>query len=219
MVLALGGELVIPPPSDESGKPPLAKDLDREFTEMALGAPSKRYVLVYFGGRWCPSSKQFGEKLKNAYLEFKLIQDPPLELVWVSMDVSEAAFIAHLKELGFFAIPWLQPKLEALVNEYDVQAIPQLLVLDKADGEVLSRDGILGVMKHTDPEGLFDCHALLEEWDDLLMQKDERVMTAAAEANGAEAEEDGSPKSPLVVEEGAEEDGSGAQDEEVEEEA
>lgn len=200
MVLILGGDLVKPPPPDESEGVGSMAELDREFTEVALSGVSKRYILIYFAGRWCPSTQVFDPRMRNAYAELMKITDPPLELVWVSTDVSERAYKEHLKELQFLAVPWLPPKLESLIQEYEVNATPTLLVLDIADGKVLTRDGVLGIEKFMKEGSAFDAHALLEDWDEKLMRKHvaEEEGASAAEKK-ADGEEQAEEKSEEVV--------------------
>eukprot|EP00747_Dinoflagellata_sp_TGD_P057965 gnl/TRDRNA2_/TRDRNA2_150896_c0_seq2.p1 gnl/TRDRNA2_/TRDRNA2_150896_c0~~gnl/TRDRNA2_/TRDRNA2_150896_c0_seq2.p1 ORF type:complete len:208 (+),score=43.92 gnl/TRDRNA2_/TRDRNA2_150896_c0_seq2:52-675(+) len=93
--------------------------LDTAHIDEALPA-SLKFVLLYFSGRWCPLCQEFDTIVRDVYASLKALPEGhDLELVWVSCDVSEAAYKEHLGALG----------------------IPALLVLDAAKGRLLTADG------------------------------------------------------------------------------
>merc|ERR1712129_379745 len=62
-----------------------------------------------------------------------------VEVVWVSLDVTEEAYLQHLSELGgMYAVPWKLNRLERLADLFGVQGLPALVVVDAKSGAVLT---------------------------------------------------------------------------------
>eukprot|EP00747_Dinoflagellata_sp_TGD_P057966 gnl/TRDRNA2_/TRDRNA2_150896_c0_seq3.p1 gnl/TRDRNA2_/TRDRNA2_150896_c0~~gnl/TRDRNA2_/TRDRNA2_150896_c0_seq3.p1 ORF type:complete len:231 (+),score=46.32 gnl/TRDRNA2_/TRDRNA2_150896_c0_seq3:52-744(+) len=116
--------------------------LDTAHIDEALPA-SLKFVLLYFSGRWCPLCQEFDTIVRDVYASLKALPEGhDLELVWVSCDVSEAAYKEHLGALGnVFAVEWSPFRLDEIVRHFDVTGIPALLVLDAAKGRLLTADG------------------------------------------------------------------------------
>jgi hypothetical protein len=145
---------------EEVGKEPMEKVLRKKA----------RFVLVYFSGRWCPLSLEFDTVLKSAYLGMQVIKKTPVELVWVSCDVSEKAYVEHLRQLTFYAVPWVPYQLDSLARQYDVNSIPTLLVMD-AKGRLVTDLGRDHIMQHQSGTGDVLTEDLLQRWNDLYKEK------------------------------------------------
>lgn len=62
------------------------------------------------------------------------------EIVFISMDRDENEFMANLKEMPWYAIPYSDKTQQDLTRIFDIKWIPTLVILG-ADGEMINRDG------------------------------------------------------------------------------
>jgi len=117
----------------------VSKDvLSSAETAHALSAELK-LLLLYFSSRWCPICVDFDNTMIDVYEGFKSMPDSQIEIIWVSCDVTEKAYLEHLSELGgMYAVPWKLERLEGLAELFDVQGLPALLVFDAKTGKCLT---------------------------------------------------------------------------------
>lgn len=155
-----GDELAIVPQDTE--------DVAKEPIQTVLKKYA-RFMLVYFSGRWCPLSQEFDEMMKSAYLGMKVRTKAHVELVWVSCDVSENAYVQHLKDLTFYAVPWVPYQLDSLARQYEVSSIPTVLVFDMK-GRLVTDLGRDHIMKHQSSSGCVT-EDVLERWNELHKEK------------------------------------------------
>jgi nucleoredoxin len=89
--------------------------------------------------------------LKAMYEQVKAKKDAEdFELVFCSMDRTEAEYQAYTADMPWWCLPHKSPALGKLGNHYGAQGIPHLVVIDK-DGTVLHHDGVGEVS--VDPSG------------------------------------------------------------------
>jgi len=121
--LALVKRLVIGQPAidfsqnDPDGKP------------VSLASLRGKYVLIDFWASWCGPCRMEYPYLLKAYSKFK---DKNFEIIGVSLDDKELAWVKSIKDNGF---PWLQVcDLKGFKNEvalaYGIAAIPQSFLID-----------------------------------------------------------------------------------------
>jgi len=110
-------------------------------------------VLLYFSGRWCPLCSKFDDALRDVYCGLKeLDESGDIELVFVSCDVSEAAYRSHLQSLGsMLAVQWAPARLDEITRHFNVEGAPALLILDAVDGVVVTSTGREDIMEHHVP--------------------------------------------------------------------
>jgi hypothetical protein len=103
---------------------------------------------IYFASAGCPACAAFTPLLVNAYTQLKK-GSRPFEVVLVSGGISETALFTYMTDAG---MPWLavssqSSKVKSLVDRWNVQWVPTLIVIDAA-GNTLSRKGREEVTQH-----------------------------------------------------------------------
>eukprot|EP00933_Yihiella_yeosuensis_P041858 TRINITY_DN36263_c0_g1_i1.p1 TRINITY_DN36263_c0_g1~~TRINITY_DN36263_c0_g1_i1.p1 ORF type:complete len:288 (-),score=65.46 TRINITY_DN36263_c0_g1_i1:150-956(-) len=145
-----------------------------------------RILVFYFSGRWCPMCVEFDHLFKDLYARIKALSEgSDVEVVWVSCDLGEDAYKAHLKKLGsMLAAEWSPHRLEALTARYNVKAIPSLVVLDAQTGRVVTGSGREDCLakEKISPEDV------VLRWLELLDEKKAMLDDANAEADEDEAD-------------------------------
>lgn len=94
-----------------------------------------KYVLVDFWASWCGPCRKAIPKLKELYTEYK---DKGFEILSVSVDTDHSAWKRAMSEE---AMPWAQvvsPNKEKTLNDFMIQGIPTLFLLDK-DGKIIEK--------------------------------------------------------------------------------
>ena len=96
-------------------------------------------VAIYFSAHWCPPCRGFTPVL-NAFYEEANEDDKQVEIVFVSLDQSQAQFDEYWGEMSFMAIPWNKNKIQEIQAKIPFSGIPYLVVMNK-DGSVKSTTG------------------------------------------------------------------------------
>eukprot|EP00743_Colponemidia_sp_Colp-15_P018246 GILK01022823.1.p1 GENE.GILK01022823.1~~GILK01022823.1.p1 ORF type:complete len:202 (+),score=10.82 GILK01022823.1:109-714(+) len=109
--------------------------------ESAIGS-NTNHVLLYFSAHWCPPCRQFTPILSKFYKDHHKSKN--FEVVFCSWDRTEDEFSTY-----FSTHPdWLaidRSLIDNLATAYNIQTIPTLLVLDAKTGQIVTRQGRLGV--------------------------------------------------------------------------
>jgi len=107
-------------------------------------------VALYFSAHWCPPCRGFTPKLAEFYNSN--LKEKGLEVVFISSDQDEDQFKEYYAEQPWLALPYsARDKKAALSKKYKVEGIPSLVIINPADGSVITKDGRSAVMK--DPTG------------------------------------------------------------------
>jgi len=130
--------------------------------------------------------------MKSAYLGMKVRSKAPIELVWVSCDVSEKAYVEHLRQLTFYAVPWVPYQLDSLARQYDVDSVPSLLIFD-TKGRLVTDLGRDHIMQHRSVTGVLT-DDVLEHWNELYKEKMEEW-----KVEGDDDDEDDDPAAALMA--------------------
>lgn len=106
-------------------------------TEVALSG--KKAVALYFSAHWCPPCRGFTPQFAEWYTSN--LKAKGLEVIFVSSDKDEAAFIDYYGEMPWLSLPYANRDLQKVLNtKFKVQGIPSVVVLGP-DGEVITKDG------------------------------------------------------------------------------
>jgi len=107
-------------------------------------------VALYFSAHWCPPCRGFTPKLAEFYNSN--LKEKGLEVVFISSDQDEDQFKEYYAEQPWLALPYsARDKKAALSKKYKVEGIPSLVIINPADGSVITKDGRSAVMG--DPTG------------------------------------------------------------------
>lgn len=92
---------------------------------------------IYFGSGGCTACGSFTPILVDAYDQLEA-EGRLFEVVYVSSDRSEEAMFSYMQGagMGWLAVPWHGEKASALVERYDIQWIPTLVIVDSTGATV-----------------------------------------------------------------------------------
>lgn len=114
---------------------PLTELLGTKFVghdgkEVSL-VPDKDIVCVYVSSSWCPPCKTFTPILSKWYSEL-VTKGKSLSIIFASRDNDEKSFKTYFNKMSFpLAFPFDDERIEELMQKFEVQGIPTLLVFDK----------------------------------------------------------------------------------------
>jgi nucleoredoxin len=121
----------------------VADDADPEYELIATSAALavKGTTALYFTAEYCKSCKVFTSKLVEA-------MDGPFgentAVVTISYDKSEEEFNSYCGKMPWLSVPFKSSAdvRSSLLKYYEIKAIPALVVLDGATGELITADGV-----------------------------------------------------------------------------
>lgn len=97
-------------------------------------------VGLYFSASWCPPCRGFTPVLIEVYQELSSTKGD-FEIVFVSSDRDEESHKAYFTKMPWLAIPFSDPAIKRLKEEFEVKGIPCLVLIDGA-GSVSSTQGV-----------------------------------------------------------------------------
>lgn len=109
-----------------------------------------KLIAIYFSAHWCPPCRSFTPVWAKTYKALKAA-GKPVECVFVSSDRSAADFQSYFSEMPWLAVPHGDKRGAALMQRFNVQGIPSLVLINGVTGEVITTDGRRCVM--ADPKG------------------------------------------------------------------
>lgn len=105
----------------------------------------KKLVAYYFSASWCPPCRKFTPELVKFYKE----NNKDMEIVLISRDTDEKAQLKYMRDyrMPWKTLAWGSAEGEALVEQYQIQGIPSLVVVD-ANGNEITRQGVREVYQN-----------------------------------------------------------------------
>jgi len=108
-----------------------------------------KYIGLYFSAHWCGPCRSFTPSLIEAYTDHYKAKG--LQIVFVSSDRDQAAFLDYFKDMPWLAIPNGDSRKNLLNKLFEVQGIPTLVLIDAATGATITADARADV--GSDPTG------------------------------------------------------------------
>ncbi|XP_064392520.1 nucleoredoxin-like [Halichondria panicea] len=102
-----------------------------------------KVVALYFSAHWCPPCRSFTPQLATWYKGFKKGPNgDKFEIVFVSSDRDDASFKEYFNEMPWLALPFVEREKKAqLSTQFKVSGIPTLVMLNAANGKLITSDG------------------------------------------------------------------------------
>ncbi|XP_013780806.1 nucleoredoxin-like protein 2 [Limulus polyphemus] len=115
---------------------------DKSEVEAKEFLEDKEVVGFFFGNRSCPWCLGFTSYLDDIYLKLQK-QGASFEVILISSDDKEEAMFGYMDqmEIGWPAVPFNSDVRQKLIQLYDVQSIPALIIVKK-DGSVVTKEGV-----------------------------------------------------------------------------
>lgn len=120
---------------------------------LQASASGVKYVALYFSASWCGPCVRTTPLLVEAYLAQEDKKD--VEVIFVSMDNSQAEFDAYYSKMPWCAVPFDSPLRKSLPSKFSVMGIPCLTVLSLTDGHMLTKDAIALIRSSRTFSGVF----------------------------------------------------------------
>ena len=115
--------------------------IGKDSSKVEVSSLEGKIVGLYFSAHWCPPCRGFTPVLAEKYQT--LIEDgAPFEIIFCSSDQDQSAFDEY-----YGSMPWLtlaydeRDAKETLSQQFDVQGIPSLVLLDGSSWETITTDG------------------------------------------------------------------------------
>jgi nucleoredoxin len=97
---------------------------------VSRGSFDGKFVGIYFSAHWCPPCRQFTPKLVDFYNKRKELGHDDFEIIFASSDKDKGQFDEYFGEMPWLAIPFKDPRKEALSERFEVSGIPFFVILD-----------------------------------------------------------------------------------------
>ena len=112
-------------------------------------------LLLYFTASWCPASQRFNDVLFRAYQQINSARKT-LEVIVISKERTEIDHRKFTDRMPCILVPYDPDRVQDLFRRYQVKEVPQVLLIKKDDGSILTREGRL----HIESDG----PAVIERW-------------------------------------------------------
>ena len=113
---------------------------------LAADAEPPTVVGLYFSASWCPACKTATPLVAGAYSQLRQ-RGKSIEIIYISLDKEASAFEGAHAGMPWPALPFGGTRAALLAELYGIQAIPSLVLL-RADGALISTDGVRLMRKH-----------------------------------------------------------------------
>ena len=94
-----------------------------------------KFFGLYFSAHWCPPCRAFTPKLVNFY-EVANKTEKQLEIIFVSMDKSEAQFNEYFGTMPWLSVPFKNEAIQNLEEAFNITGIPTFFVFN-SDGKLI----------------------------------------------------------------------------------
>jgi len=111
---------------------------DGDAIEIAELRKEAKYIGLYFSAHWCPPCRGFTPSLVSAYKEH--LKAKGLEIIFVSSDRDQAAFMEYYATMPWKAIPMGDKRKDALSKMFEVEGIPSFVIVDASTGATVTTD-------------------------------------------------------------------------------
>jgi nucleoredoxin len=110
-----------------------------------------KFLGLYFSADWCPPCRNFTPKLVSYYNKRKESGKNDFEVIFLSSDKGDGEFTEYYNEMPWLAMPFQDPRVEALASRFGITGYPTLVIVDP-EGNLVTNSGRMGV--DNDPNGL-----------------------------------------------------------------
>lgn len=97
-----------------------------------------QYIGLYFSAHWCGPCRGFTPSLVSAYKEH--LKAKGLEVIFVSSDRDQKAFLEYFGEMPWLAIPNGDQRKNALSKKFGVEGIPSFVIVDAKTGQTITTE-------------------------------------------------------------------------------
>lgn len=121
----------------------LGKELvlqDLSIVDTAIYLKNTKIICLYFSASYCPPCVKFTPILSSIYKELKK-RNKEIEIIFISSDKTIESSNRYFNYMPWVTIPYEKRYIkERLCNIFDVQTIPQLIILNN-DGDIVDNSG------------------------------------------------------------------------------
>ena len=143
-----------------------------------------RYIGLVFSADWCAPCHTMLDLLRNFYTDINL-DERQFEVLLISADKTEKDWHKHYMTMPWASLPFTDHRTQILASKYDVQGVPQLVIIDAKTGITVTKTARKDIAKATDTAGVM---AIWRQWAKLLEINRVRAVKAATSTMRAEAE-------------------------------
>jgi nucleoredoxin len=111
---------------------------DKDGTEISASTLKGKLIALYFSASWCGPCVKFTPLLAEKYEEVQK-EGGDFEVVFISADEGEEDCLNYYSKMPWKRLAFNQEKLDELMNKYEVQGFPTVVLLDR-DGSVVSNE-------------------------------------------------------------------------------
>lgn len=98
-----------------------------------------KFIGLFFTGSWCPPCEIFAQELIQIYNEANS-KEKNFEIIQISNEKNEKEFHENIKDKPWLFVPYNDPVIMNLVNEYKISYLPVLLIINK-EKTILTESG------------------------------------------------------------------------------
>ncbi|KAL7678111.1 hypothetical protein ACOME3_004339 [Neoechinorhynchus agilis] len=111
----------------------------KDGTLVAKLPENLKYVCLYFSAHWCPPCKRFTPNLVNFYNAHH--ESKEFEIIFISADRDKKCFQEYFNTMPWLAVDFDAEARDQCMNDYSINSIPRLVVIEVATGEIVCQDG------------------------------------------------------------------------------
>ncbi|GMI15569.1 hypothetical protein TrLO_g14935 [Triparma laevis f. longispina] len=105
---------------------------------------TKQFICLYFSAAWCPPCRKFSPVLSKWANE----NEDDVGVIFVSHDTSEKEMLGFVANKNFAYMPFRDKTFSALNQLLSVSMLPTLVIVNRADGKVITHWGRTCVEKN-----------------------------------------------------------------------
>lgn len=119
----------------------------RKTVKTSQALKNTKYIALYFSASWCGPCRMFTPQLVNFYK--KTAKKSKIEVIFVSRDRNENEMKQYIDKanMPWYTIPFAALERNKLANDFKVNGIPRLIILD-SNGKVVSNNARFDIVKY-----------------------------------------------------------------------